>query len=190
MKSEKSGRADLDGGTTWGPKPMPVMVGTTPDPRGITPFYSPLPNPGQTHPNTTPMFKPQGQQQQQQQQPYPESSSGYYSQTALQSTYSSAPSGGYSPPPNQAQFAPLHLNAPPAAAAGTSAYTSSTDADLGPTPWATSILGETASDTSQKPAPDPSISKARYSGATSLGASSTSRPPAVDDSVPPPRYEG
>jgi hypothetical protein len=181
LRSEKAGRTDLDGGGT---KQMPVVAGAIIEPYTIEPFYTPVPNPGQgLRPNVSPVFKPQHPL------PHPESSSGYYSDTTAPST-SSPPLSGYSPPPNQTRFAPLHLNAP-SATTGT-AYTASTAPDSSATPWATSIWGEIAHQTNQRPAVDPSISKARYSGANTLGASSsTSRPlsPPIDDSVPPPQYE-
>jgi hypothetical protein len=183
LQSEKTGRTDLNGSTSQGTKRMPVVAGTTADPRVIEPFYTAVPNPGKGHPNETFISNPQNQQQ------YPELSSGYYSQATPPSTSSPAPSG-YSPPSNQTQFAPLHLQAP-STTSGT-AYTASTAPDSRATPWATSILGETSNQARQRPVADTSISKARYSGANSLGASSTSRPlspPAIDDSVPPPQYE-
>jgi len=102
-------------------------------------------------------------------QPYPESTSS---------------------PPNQTHLAPLYLHSP-SSTIGT-AYTASTVHDSRATSSATSILGKTASQTSQTPVAGRSMSKARYSGANSLGASSSSRPlstPSIDDSVPPPQYE-
>jgi hypothetical protein len=193
LRSEKPGHTDLAGETAPGTKQMPVVAGATIEPYIIEPFYTPVPNPGQGrhHPNITPVFKPQILPP-----PHPESSSSgyYYSETNAPSTSSSPPSG-YSPPPNQTQFAPLHFNSP--SSTTIAAYTTSTGPDSRATPWATSILGETAHQSGRAPAVvDPSISKARYSGATattSLGASSTSHrplsPPPIDDSVPPPQYE-
>ena len=180
VRSEKTGRADLNGGST---KLMPVVAGVIPDSYVIEPFYTPVPNPGQGHPNVTPMFNPQHRQ------PHPDLSSGYYSDTTPPST-SSLPPSGYSPPPHHTKFAPLHVRAPSTATGTTN--TASTALDSRATPWATSISGETSNESNQRPVVDTSMSKARYSGANNLGAASTSRPLSpsiIDDSVPPPQYE-
>ena len=181
LLSEKTGRMDLD---NKGTKRMPVVAGDTLDPYVIEPFYTPVPNPGHGHLNVTPTLSPQNRQV------YPDSSSGYYSDGTLPSTSSPGPSG-YSPPPNQSKFAPLQFRAPSTATGTTN--TASTVPESRATPWATSILGETSNESNQRPVVDPSVAKARYSGANNnVDAGSTSRSlssPIIDDSVPPPQYE-